>query len=192
MKMNSRRVYISDGCSRVRVTKKDNLMYSRIVSVGLALAIVIGASSLVPRHAVEAQAAFKGEELTLEAAQRIIEAALKKSRETNVRMNVTVLDAGGNLKAFVRMDGAYLGSMDISMKKAKTSVMFPFPSGTLGGMSQPGGDLYGIERSNDGLITFAGGIPLMNASGKHIGAIGVSGGSVAEDETVAKAGAAAL
>ncbi|MFP6616261.1 MAG: heme-binding protein [Candidatus Hydrogenedentota bacterium] len=130
--------------------------------------------------------------MTLDAAQRIIAAALKKSAEMDVKMNVTVVDVGGNLKAFVRMDDAYLGSADISMKKAKTAVMFGFPSGVLGTMSQPGGELYGVERSNGGLITFAGGLPLHNASGKLIGAIGVSGSSVANDEAVAEAGAAAL
>ena len=78
------------------------------------------------------------------------------------------------------------------MKKAKTSVMFNAPSGALGTMTQPGGSLYGLERSNGGLITFAGGLPLHNASGRLIGSIGVSGSSVENDEIVAKAGADGL
>ncbi len=167
-------------------------MLPKLGSGFMAFVIIVGLSTVVPHHAVDAQSAFKDDTMTLEAAQRIIAAALKKSKEMDVKMNVTVLDVGGNLKAFVRMDDAYLGSADISMKKAKTSVMFGFPSGALGGMSQPGGELYGVERSNGGLITFAGGIPLKNASGKLIGAVGVSGSSVANDEIVAKAAAAAL
>jgi uncharacterized protein GlcG (DUF336 family) len=167
-------------------------MLSRAYSGLLAIAIIVGLSTAVSRHTVEAVTSFKGETVTLDAAQRIIAAALKKSAEMDVKMNVTVVDVGGNLKAFVRMDDAYLGSADISMKKAKTAVMFGFPSGVLGTMSQPGGELYGVERSNGGLITFAGGLPLHNASGKLIGAIGVSGSSVANDEAVAEAGAAAL
>ena len=107
-------------------------------------------------------------------------------------MNIAVLDAGGHLKAFARMDGALLGSIDIAERKAKTSVLFRAPSGIIGTLSQPGGELYGIERSNDGLITFGGGFPLTNAGGEVIGAIGVSGSSVANDEAVAQAGVAAL
>jgi uncharacterized protein GlcG (DUF336 family) len=167
-------------------------MLSKAYSGVLVIAIVVGLSTVVSRHTVEAETGFKGETMTLEAAQRLIAAAIKKSDEIGVKMNVTVMDVGGNMKAFVRMDDAYLGSADISIKKAKTAVMFGFPSGVLGSMSQPGGELYGVERSNGGLITFAGGLPLRNASGKLIGSIGVSGSSVANDEIVALAGVAAL
>lgn len=158
----------------------------------MAVVIVVGLSTALSHHNVEAETGFKGETVTLEAAERVIAAAVKKSGAIGVKMNITILDVGGNLKAFVRMDDAFLGSADISMKKAKTAVMFNAPSGVLGTMSQPGGDLYGLERSNGGLITFAGGLPLHNASGKLIGSIGVSGSSVANDEIVAIAGAAAL
>jgi uncharacterized protein GlcG (DUF336 family) len=90
------------------------------------------------------------------------------------------------------MDGAWLGSIDISVKKAKTARYFDMPTGAIGEISQPGGPLYGIEHSNDGLITFPGGVPLKNKDGQVIGAIGVSGSSVENDHTVAAAGAEAV
>ena len=102
------------------------------------------------------------------------------------------MDAGGNLKAFARMDGAWLGSIDISMKKARTARYFDMNTGDIGGLSQPGGPLYQIEVSNGGLITFPGGVPIKNADGEIIGAIGVSGSTVENDHTVAAAGAAAI
>lgn len=107
-------------------------------------------------------------------------------------MNIAVVDAGANLKAFIRMDGAFLGSIDVSIKKAKTARLFNMPTAALGELAQPGKPLYHIEFSNDGLITFAGGIPLKNKDGTIIGAIGVSGSSVEDDNEVALAGAAAL
>ena len=107
-------------------------------------------------------------------------------------MNIAVVDAGANLTAFVRMDGAWLGSADISQKKARTARYFDMPTGEIGKLSQPGGSLYNIEHSNGGLITFPGGIPIKNASGEVIGAIGVSGSSVENDHTVAQAGVDAL
>ena len=100
-----------------------------------------------------------------------------------------MVDAGANLLAFARMDGAWLGSLDISIKKAKTARFFDMDSGIIGSLSQPGGDLYNIEHSNGGLITFPGGIPIKNAAGDIIGAIGVSGSSVENDHTAAEAGA---
>ena len=121
-------------------------------------------------------------------ATAAIKAALEEAETVNCKMNIAVVDAGGHLVAFVRMDDAWLGSVDISLKKAKTATYFNLPSGTLGKMSQPGGSLYGIEHSNQGLITFAGGLPIQNAAGKMIGAIGVSGDTVENDEKVAEAG----
>lgn len=106
-------------------------------------------------------------------------------------MNVAVVDAGGNLKAFTRMDGAWLGSIDISIKKARTARYFDMATGSIGELSQPGGPLFNIEVSNGGLITFPGGLPLHSAEGTIIGAIGVSGSTVDNDHTVAFAGAAA-
>ncbi len=126
------------------------------------------------------------------SAHLALAAAMAKAGEINTKMDIAIVDAGGNLKAFMRMDGAWLGSIDISIKKAKTARFFDMPTGAIGELSQPGGPLYGIEHSNDGLITFPGGVPLKNADGVIIGAIGVSGSSVEDDHTVAEAGAAAL
>lgn len=128
-------------------------------------------------------------DITLEQAQLAVQAALNKSREIDVKINIAVVDAGANLKAFARMDDAWLGSIDISLKKAKTARFFDMNSGDIGGLSQPGGDLYNIEHSNNGLITFPGGIPIRNNEGEIIGAIGVSGSTVENDHTVASAGA---
>ena len=131
-------------------------------------------------------------DIDLDQAQTVVAAALKKAEEISTLMNVTVIDAGGNLKAFARMDGAWLGSIDISAKKARTARFFDMDSGAIGNLSQPGGPLYNIEVSNGGLITFPGGVPLKNAGGEVIGAIGVSGSTVENDHTVAVAGAGAL
>jgi len=131
-------------------------------------------------------------ELTLQQAQAAVEAALAKSNELGVLMNIAVVDAGANLKAFARMDGAWLGSIDISIRKARTARFFDMPTGAIGSLSQPGGSLYGIEHSNGGLITFPGGVPIKDAQGNVIGAIGVSGSTVENDHAVASAGAAAL
>lgn len=130
--------------------------------------------------------------ITLEQAERMISAAKRKSEEIDTKMNIAVVDAGANLTAFARMDGAWLGSLDISIKKAKTARFFDMNTGDIGGLSQPGGALYNIEHSNGGLITFPGGVPIKDASGQVIGAIGVSGSTVENDHTVAAAGAAAL
>jgi uncharacterized protein GlcG (DUF336 family) len=131
-------------------------------------------------------------DIDLGQAQAVVAAALKKAEQIATLMNVTVIDSGGNLKAFARMDGAWLGSIDISAKKARTARFFDMESGAIGNLSQPGGSLYNIEVSNGGLITFPGGVPLKNASGEIIGAIGVSGSTVENDHTVAVAGADAL
>lgn len=130
--------------------------------------------------------------ITLKQAQAVVEAAIKKSEEMGVKMDIAVVDAGTNLTAFARMDGAWLGSIDISFKKAKTARYFNMDTGSIGKLSQPGGSLFNIEHSNNGLITFPGGVLLKNADGEIIGAIGVSGSSVEDDHAVATAGAAAI
>jgi uncharacterized protein GlcG (DUF336 family) len=130
--------------------------------------------------------------ITLEQAQQAVEAAKQKAVETGTLMNIAVVDAGANLTAFVRMDGAWLGSVDIAMRKARTARYFDMPSGELGKLSQPGGPLYNIEHANGGLITFPGGIPIKDAQGQIIGAIGVSGSTVENDHIVAQAGVDAL
>ncbi len=131
-------------------------------------------------------------DITLRQATAVVRAAQKKAEEMGVKMNIAVVDAGANLKAFVRLDGAWLGSVDISIKKAKTARFFDMPTGEIGKLSQPGGSLFNIEHSNNGLITFPGGIPLKNRRGEIIGAIGVSGSTVENDHAVAEAGVAAI
>ncbi len=131
------------------------------------------------------------DDLTLSEARAVVDAALKKSAAQGVPMNIAVVDAGGNLKAFVREDGAFLGSIDISQKKARTARAFNMSSAQLGAAAQPGQELYGIEVTNGGLAIFGGG-ELLIRGGVIVGAVGVSGGSVAEDTAVARAGAAAV
>ena len=130
--------------------------------------------------------------ITLDQAEKIISTAKEKARSLETKMNIAVVDAGANLVAFVRMDGAWLGSLDISINKAKTARFFDMNTGSVGELSQPGGSLYNIEHSNNGLITFPGGIPIKGASGEIVGAIGVSGSTVENDHTVAEAGANAI
>jgi uncharacterized protein GlcG (DUF336 family) len=130
--------------------------------------------------------------VTLDDARKIIAAAEKKAMEIGQPMNIAVADAGGNLVAHVRMDGAWMGSVDISIKKAFTARAFDIETKELGKLAQPGGDFYGIHASNDGkIMIFAGGVPLKR-EGKVVGAIGVSGGSGKQDQAVAEAGAAAF
>ncbi len=129
--------------------------------------------------------------LTLNDARKIIGSASAKAMEIGQPMNIAVVDAGGNLLAFERMEGAWLGSIDISIKKAWTSRAFNISTQDLSGPSQPGQQFFGIHGSNDGkVMIFAGGIPLKRGD-EIIGAIGVSGGSGKQDQAVAEAGAAA-
>lgn len=128
-------------------------------------------------------------DITLEQANKVIEAARAKAKQQDTLMNIAVVDAGGNLKAFARMEGAFLGSIDISIKKAKTARLFNMPTKDLGALAQVGQPLYGIEVTNDGLVIFGGGEPIRDKAGVIIGAIGVSGSSVENDMAVAQAGA---
>ena len=129
--------------------------------------------------------------ISLEKAQELVAAATAKADEIEVPMNVAVVDAGNNLTAFARQDGAWLGSIDIALNKAYTARAFDMPTKDLAGEAQPGGSLYGIEASNDGqLIVFAGGIPITDGD-EVVGAIGVSGGTVDQDQEVAEAGVSA-
>lgn len=131
-------------------------------------------------------------DITLEQAQAVVKAAYEKAQSSGLKMNIAVVDGGANLKAFARMDGAWLGSVDISIKKARTARFFDMPTGEIGKLSQPGGSLYNIEVSNGGLISFPGGVLLKSSKGEIVGAIGVSGSTVENDHAVASAGAAAL
>jgi uncharacterized protein GlcG (DUF336 family) len=129
---------------------------------------------------------------SLAEARTIISAAEKRAEEIGQPMNIAVVDAGGNLVSHVRMDGAWIGSIDISINKAFTSRAFDIQTKDLGDNSQPGNQFYGIHASNHGrIMIFAGGIPLTR-DGKVVGAIGVSGGSGEQDQTVAEAGAGAF
>ena len=130
--------------------------------------------------------------ISLTQAEAAIAAAKKKAAEINSLMNIAIVDAGANLVAFAHMDDAWLGSIDISQRKARTARYFNMHTGEIGKLSQPGGPLYNIEHSNGGLITFPGGIPLKNKEGQIIGAIGVSGSTGENDHAVAQAGADAV
>jgi uncharacterized protein GlcG (DUF336 family) len=130
--------------------------------------------------------------VTLSTGQAVLDAARTKATEIGVPMNIAVVDEGSNLVAFARMDDAWLGSIDIAQNKAYTARAFDMPTKDLAPLAQPGGPLYGIEASNSGrLIVFAGGIPLVSGS-RVVGAIGVSGGTVEQDQEVAEAGVAAF
>lgn len=129
--------------------------------------------------------------ITLQQAGAIIEAAQAKAADIGVPVNIAVVDAGNNLTAFARMDGAWLGSIDIALNKAYTARAFDMSTQALQSMTQPGEPLFGIEASNGGrLIIFPGGIPLMNGE-EVIGAVGVSGGTPDQDQEVCETGVAA-
>ena len=131
-------------------------------------------------------------DINMQQARAAVDAAREKSKGLGVKMNIAIVDSGTNLKAFARMDDAWLGSIDIAIRKARTARLFDMNTGDIGRLSQPGKDLYNIEHSNGGLITFPGGIPIKNGSGEVIGAIGVSGSTVENDHVVAAAGAATI
>ena len=129
--------------------------------------------------------------MTMEKAQLIIDAAIAKAKQIGQPMNVAVVDAGTNLTAFARMDGAWLGSIDIAINKAFTAKAFDISTLELGRNSQPGNQFYGIHVSNRSrVMIFAGGIPI-EVNGQIMGAVGVSGGSGEQDQAVAEAAAAA-
>ena len=130
--------------------------------------------------------------ILLDEAQGVIQAAMEKAEEIGQPMNVAVVDNGRDLKAFARMEDAWLGSVDIAINKAFTSASFLIPTVELAEMTQPGQPLYGLETTNNGrVVNVAGGIPLMR-DGEVAGAIGVSGGTVDQDQEVAEAGVAAF
>jgi uncharacterized protein GlcG (DUF336 family) len=128
----------------------------------------------------------------LSDARRVIAAAEKKAGEIGQPMNIAVVDEGGNLLAHVRMDGAWIGSIDISINKAFTARAFDIATAQLAEFAKPGGEFFGIHVSNRGrIMIFAGGVPLKR-EGRVLGAVGVSGGSGAQDQAVAEAGAGAF
>lgn len=130
--------------------------------------------------------------ITLADARRVIAAGEQKAAEIGQPMNIAVVDAGGNLVAHIRMERAWIGSVDISIKKAWTSRAFDIPTKELAEFSQSGDQFFGIHASNNGrVMIFAGGIPLKRGD-QVVGAVGVSGGSGKQDQTVAEAAAAAF
>ena len=167
-------------------------------ALGASLMIVAAATwNFAPADAAHHEGGMEATALatpdvSLATAHVALLAAIEKAKELDTKMDICIVDAGGNLKAFSRMDGAWIGSIDISIKKAKTARFFDMNSGTIGELSQPGGPLYNIEHSNGGLISFPGGVPIKDGEGNVIGAIGVSGSSVENDHAVALAGAEAV
>lgn len=138
------------------------------------------------------EAASSGSQMTLEEAKRVVEAAEEAARRLGQPMDIAVVDAGGHLKAFSRMDGGFIGSIDIAINKAFTSVAFETQTQEIGELAQVGQPLYGINTTNSGrVVVFGGGIPLVSG-GEVLGAIGVSTGTVEQDQAVAEAGAAAF
>ena len=130
--------------------------------------------------------------ITLEQAQQVVDAARRKASDEGLNMNIAIVDAGDNLTAFARMDGAWLGSIGIALDKAHSARAFDMPTQQLATMSQPGQPLFGIHTLNQGrIVIFAGGIPLHRGE-QIVGAIGVSGGTPDQDHMVAEAGVAAL
>jgi uncharacterized protein GlcG (DUF336 family) len=129
--------------------------------------------------------------IQLSAATAVIDAATAKAHEIGQPMNIAVVDDGGHLVAFARMDGAIKASIDISIRKARTSILMNAPTAALMPLAQPGAELYGLEQTSGGMVIFGGGIPLV-VDGVVVGAIGVSAGSVEQDVSVAEAGVAAL
>jgi uncharacterized protein GlcG (DUF336 family) len=168
-----------------------------LIVVGLIVGSIATAAWMSTPPAVAGEPPKKPEpqaskDITVDQAIAVSHAAMEKAKQIQTKMDIAVVDAGGNLKSFIRMDGAWIGSIDIAQKKARTARYFDMNTGDIGKLSQPGQPLYMIEVSNGGLITFPGGIPLMASDGTVIGAIGVSGSTVDNDHTVAQAGADAL
>jgi uncharacterized protein GlcG (DUF336 family) len=131
-------------------------------------------------------------QITAEQAEGVLKASILKAKELGVSVCIAILDSGAHLKAFHRMDGAWLGVIDVALMKAKTSALFEMETQTVDNYSKAGGDAHGLELTNDHLVTFAGGIPFKNADGDMIGSIGVSGGTSAQDYAVAQSGQSAL
>src|SRR5476651_2011181 len=130
--------------------------------------------------------------ISLKEEDAAITAAKEKAGQLNTLMNIAIVDAGVNLVAFARMDDAWIGSIDLALRKAKTARYFNMETGEIGKLSQPGGQAWQIEHSNGGLVTFPGGVPIKNKKGEIIGAIGASGSSADNDHLVARAEADAV
>ncbi|MDP9890771.1 heme-binding protein [Pseudarthrobacter enclensis] len=131
------------------------------------------------------------ETVSADEARRVLDAAAAKAAEIGQPMDIAVVDAGGNLKAHLRMDGANIGSIPISINKAYTAIAFQCETGELQENTRPDGPIYGLNDAHGGrLVVFPGGIPLVR-DGKIMGAVGVSTGTIEQDQEVAEAGVAA-
>ncbi|SFW64059.1 GlcG/HbpS family heme-binding protein [Cellulophaga fucicola] len=161
------------------VEKKKTLKYIQFL-----LLFLIFASTITKAQTIT--------DITDKYALSAVLAAKEKAESMDVLVNIAVVDAGANLKAFIRMDNSFLGSIDVAIKKAKTSRYFNIDTGDLGKLTQPGGIIYNIELSNNGLVSFPGGVPITNKEGEIIGAIGVSGGTIEEDHKIASFGAKSI
>lgn len=126
--------------------------------------------------------------ISSDQTDHVIQAAQSSAGQLGVAACIAVLDAGGHLKHFTRMDRAWLGAIDVAIKKARTSILFETDTEQIWEVCKPGAPAHGLELTNEGLVTFAGGIPLRDPAGQLCGAIGVSGGQVSEDREIAKAG----
>jgi uncharacterized protein GlcG (DUF336 family) len=174
--------------------KRIMIVLLSIMALGSHLAYANnGQNDMIPRAAnIAKQSATEAGDITLTQARVATRAAILKAQALKTLMSVCIVDAGGHIKSFVRMDDAWLGSVDIAIKKARTARLFNINTGEIGKMSQPGGPFYQLEHTNGGLISFPGGVPIKNKHGKIIGAIGVSGSTNENDQAVAEAGAAAV
>jgi uncharacterized protein GlcG (DUF336 family) len=130
--------------------------------------------------------------ITSRQAEDVVAAAKTRAADLGIAVNIALLDAGANLKAFVRMDGAVLGSLDVAMRKARTAVLFECNSEVTWEYCKPGAPAPGLELTNGGLAPFGGGIPLRSPAGELMGAVGISGGAVSQDVEIAEAAVAAL
>jgi uncharacterized protein GlcG (DUF336 family) len=130
--------------------------------------------------------------LTLEEAKRMLSAAEAKAVTLGIAYNLAVVDAGGHLLAFLRQDGALIGSINLAIDKAKTARIFDKATSELAELAQSGRPLFGIQESNAGeVVIFGGGIPVI-LGGSVVGAIGTSAGTVEQDIAVSEAAIAAL
>jgi len=130
--------------------------------------------------------------LTLDDAKRMLQAAEAAAASIGIAYNIAVVDAGGNLLAFVRQDGALIGSIDLAIGKAVTARIFDKPTSLLAELAQPGAPLFGIQETNSGqVVIFGGGIPVIS-DGVIVGAVGASAGTVEQDIAVAEAAVAAI
>ncbi|MEV6749641.1 heme-binding protein [Streptomyces sp. NPDC051080] len=127
----------------------------------------------------------------MEPAQQVLDAVTAAARDRGFAVNIAVVDPSGHLVAFRRMDGALIGPIDVSIKKARTAALFGTDSAALGEGARPGGAIYTLEHTNGGLVSFGGGVLLRDA-GRTLGAVGVAGATVEADEELARLGATAL